>query len=71
MIVESLQLKCLNYQMDLYVVPIVAIQYLFAFIDRANIGRQPRSPCLDQIITLKLFTLQAMPRSPGSRRILG
>lgn len=24
--------------MDRYVVPIVAIQYLFAFIDRANIG---------------------------------
>jgi len=25
--------------MDRYVVPIVAIQYLFAFIDRANIGK--------------------------------
>jgi hypothetical protein len=24
--------------MDLYVVPIVALQYLFSFIDRANIG---------------------------------
>jgi hypothetical protein len=25
-------------QIDLYVVPIVALQYLFSFIDRANIG---------------------------------
>ncbi|KAG7527481.1 hypothetical protein FFLO_06896 [Filobasidium floriforme] len=32
------KLKHLICQMDLYVVPIVAIQYLFAFIDRANIG---------------------------------
>lgn len=29
----------LSIKMDLHIIPIVAIQYLFAFIDRANIGK--------------------------------
>lgn len=39
--------------MDLYVVPIVAIQYLFAFIDRANIGRSPIVALVNKAMALK------------------
>lgn len=32
----------LRLKIDLYVVPTVALMYLFCFIDRANIGKRPR-----------------------------
>lgn len=31
----------LRWKIDLYIIPTVALLYLFCFIDRANIGKEP------------------------------
>lgn len=36
---DPVAVKKLRWKLDLYIVPTVALLYLFAFIDRANIGK--------------------------------
>jgi hypothetical protein len=40
---DELAERKLRLKIDLYIVPTVALLYLFCFIDRANIGQSPKA----------------------------
>ena len=52
----------LRWKIDLHVVPVVALLYLFCFIDRTNIGEHPPAPARFSHTEHKAHTsCQAMP----------
>lgn len=57
--------RLLRNKIDLRLVPVMCMLYLFCFIDRANVGKSPdRSTDSSPLIR----TPQATPKSPVSRR---
>lgn len=59
--------KKLRRKMDLYLIPTVALLYLFCFIDRANIGELHL--LLDMLNTIADILIQAMRVWLASREI--
>ena len=61
----------LRLKLDLYVLPTVALLYLFCFIDRANIGPSPLplSKSIYKTFILTSMSPQATLDSPDSKRI--
>lgn len=55
----------LRNKIDLRLVPVMCMLYLFCFIDRANVGKNPDQPTDSSPLTC---TSQATPKSPASTR---
>lgn len=59
----------LRWKIDLYVVPTVALMYLFCFIDRANVGKSGSQTGWTGLDTHESnFVPQVMPSWPASPR---
>jgi hypothetical protein len=59
----------LRLKIDLYIVPTVALMYLFCFIDRANIGKSDSWTSSTRPQANERQSVQAMPSWPVSPRI--
>jgi sugar phosphate permease len=64
---DPVEERRLVYKIDFYIIPTVALLYLFCFIDRANIGKQPHS-CHGIYVQLPFLI---KPSPTGNARLAG